>query len=65
MQYRDILIIALSATIISNVLKYIHKSFYLRMLVHMFKQTLGWPNITYMIKKIKQKGFKDLDVLVL
>ncbi len=30
----------------------------------LYKQTLDWSNITYMAKKIKQRRFKKLDVLV-
>ncbi len=62
--FPDVLIMALSATIMRNILEYICKSLHLRMLVHLYKRTLDWPNITYMVKEIKQKGFKELDVLV-
>ena len=55
---------ALSAIIMHNVLEYVCKSLYLRMPIHLYKQTLDRPNITYMVKKIKQKGFKELDILV-
>ncbi len=47
-----------------NVLEYIHENLHLRMPVHLYKQTLDRPNITYMVKEIKQKGFKELDVLM-
>ncbi len=53
----------LSATIMLNVLEYIYESLYLGMPVYLYKQTLDQPNITYIVKKIKQKGFKELDVL--
>lgn len=55
---------ALSATIMHNVLEYICESLHLHMSVHLYKQTLNWPNITYMVKQIKQRRFKKLDVLV-
>ncbi len=56
---------ALSATITHNVLENIRESLYLQMPVHIYKQTLNRPNIYYMVKEIKQKGFKELNVLVL
>ena len=34
------------------------------MLVHLYKQTLNRLNITYIVKEIKQKSFKELDVLM-
>ncbi len=55
---------ALFATFMHNVLEYIRESLYLHMPVHLYKQTLDRPNITYIVKEIKQKGFKELDVLV-
>ncbi len=55
----------LSTTITRNVLEYIRESLQLRIPVHLYKRTLDRPNITYMVKEIKQKGFKELDILVL
>lgn len=63
--YLDIPIIALSTTITRNILEYICEYLHLRMPVDLYKQTLDRLNITYMVKRIKQKGFKELDVLVL
>ncbi len=56
---------ALSATIIRNDPEYIRESLYLRMLIHLYKRTLDRPNITYMVKEIELKDFKEIDVLVL
>ena len=47
-----------------NVLEYICESLYLQMLIDLYKQTLDRLNITYMVKKIKQKVFKKLDIFV-
>ena len=55
---------ALSAIIMRNILEYICESLYLQMLVYLYKQSMDWPNITCMMKKIKQKGFKEFNVLV-
>lgn len=55
---------ALSATIIRNILKYICKSLHLQKPVHLYKQTLDQPNITYMVQKINEKVFKELNILV-
>lgn len=52
------------AIIICNISEYICKSLHLQLLVPLYKQTLDWPNITYMVKKIKEKGFKKLDIQV-
>ena len=54
----------LSATITPNVLEYIRKSLHLQSPVQLYKRTLDRPNITFMIKEIKQRGFKKLEVLV-
>ena len=54
----------LSAIITRNVLEYIYESLHLQMPVHLYKRTLDRPNITSLVKEIKQKGFKELDVLV-
>lgn len=35
------------------------------MLVQLYKQTLNQPNITYIVKEIKEKNFKKLDLLIL
>lgn len=51
--FSDISIMVLSATIIYNVLEYIYESLHLRTPVYVYKQTLDWPNITYMVKQIK------------
>lgn len=62
--FPNVPIMALSATITFNVLEYIRESLHLRIPVHLYKKTLDWPNITYMIKKIKQKGYGKLNILV-
>lgn len=62
--FADVPIMALSATITRNILEYICESLHLQTLVQLYKRTLDWPNITYMVKEIKEKGFKELDVLV-
>lgn len=62
--FSDVSIMALSATITRNVLEYICESLHLRTPVQLYKQTLDRPNITYMVKEIKEKGFKELDLLV-
>ena len=62
--FLDVLIMTLFATIMRNILEYICENLHLQIPVHLYKQTLYWPNITYMIKKIKQKGFKELNILV-
>lgn len=36
----------------------------MQILIYLYKQTLNQSNITYIIKKIKQKHFKELNVLV-
>lgn len=55
----------LSIIIIRNILEFIYKSLHLQMSIYLYKQTLDWSNITYIVKKIKQKNFKELDVLEL
>lgn len=62
--FPNVQIMALSATIMRNILKYICKNLYLQISVQLYKQTLDWPNITYMVKKIKEKDFKELNILV-
>lgn len=56
---------ALSTTIMHDILEYICESLHLQMPIYLYKQTLNRPNIIYMVKKIKQKGFKKLNILVL
>lgn len=54
----------LSAIIIYNILKYVCEILYLQLLIYLYKQTLDQTNITYIVKIIKQKEFKNLDILV-
>ena len=51
-------------TITQNVLKYIHETLHLYTPVHLYKRILDWPNIIYMVQKVKDKGFKELDILL-
>lgn len=46
-------------------MEYICKSLYLHKLVYLYKKILDKPNITYIIKEIKQKRFGKLDILIL
>lgn len=62
--FRKILIIALSAIFISNVLDYIRKSLYLYTLTCYYEQSLDRSNITLMIYNITKLGFEDLDFLI-
>lgn len=55
---------ALFAIITRNVLEYICKNLSLQILVQLYKQILDRSNITYIVKEIKEKDFKELDVLV-
>ena len=52
-------------TITQNVLEYIRKTLHLHTPVHLYKRILNWLNITYMVQKIKEKRFKELDILLL
>lgn len=47
-----------------NILGYTDQSLYLQILIHLYKQTLDPPNITYIVKEIILKNFKELDILV-
>lgn len=42
-------IMAILVTLIQNVLKYIRIALHLHTPVHLYKKTLDWPNITYMV----------------
>lgn len=52
--FPDISIIALSATIMRNVLEHIRKSLKLRPIVHLYKKTLDRPNIIYIVQENHQ-----------
>ena len=58
--FPDILIMALSATITNNILEYIRESLHLQTSIHLYKQTLNRPNISYIVKEIKEREFNDL-----
>lgn len=55
---------ALSATITSNVLGYIGQSLHLHSPTQFYKQPLDWPNITQMVTNITKPGFRDLEYLI-
>ena len=62
--FADVPIIVLSATFTRNVLEYVCQSLHLRSPVHLYKRTLDWPNITYMVQEITKPRFGKLDALL-
>lgn len=64
MYFPTVPIMALSATITRNVLEYVRQSLSLRAPVFLYKRSLDRPNITYMVRKIEQKAYSDLKILV-
>ena len=57
-------IMALSATITRNVLEFVCKALAFCAPIFLYKQSLDRPNIVYMVQKIKQKGYNDLNILI-
>lgn len=56
--------LALSVTVILNVLEYVRESLQLRAPAQLYKESLGRPNLTYLVLEIKKPGFKKLDFVI-
>lgn len=51
--FQKVFIKVLFAIIRLNISKPIYKNFYLQISIYLYKTTLDWLNITYIVKKIK------------
>lgn len=60
-----IFIIAISAIITTNILKYIKKPLNLKMLVCLYQKLLDYLNIIYIITSIISSNFENLHFLIL
>lgn len=56
--------LALLATVIPNILEYIHKLLQFRAPIWLYKELLDRPYITYFVVQIKKPGFKELNFLM-
>lgn len=52
------------ATVIFNILEYVHKSLQFCETVQLYKKLLDCPNIIYMVTEIKKPRFEELDIFV-
>ncbi len=62
--FSTIPIVLLSTMVTPNILEYIRVLLKLFPPLRIYKQSLDWPNLTYIVSPIRKVGFKDLDLLI-